>query len=318
MKIINLLYRKYFLSFLICIVSTLTIFFIFSLIGNLNENYTFLIILKVSFLNSLQILAYVPSFIYLLSIVLLCIFLRSKNEITVIKSYFSLRLLTIFILPIVLIFTFFELSKNQLNLLIEDYKINLINVDNQSKIKIFIKKAGDVKNYIVLKNFEQSDYNSSEYRSYRIANDIIESAEFSNKIRLEKESFFIEKFTRYKNNFIKDINSPKMIELDYFDIIKNSLMVKDISKKNKIKFNIKLINFTIFFILFFTCLFLYFFSSKFINAKQSLKNPIFLSLIVLMYSFFVFNNSLSFYRQEFEVIASMIAGLFFIKVYLNE
>ena len=92
-------------------------------------------------------------------------------------------------------------------------------------------------------------------------------------------------------------------------------MVIDISEKNYIKFNIKLINFIIF-LSYFLRLFLYFFSSKFINAKQSLKNPIFISLIVLIYSFFVFNNSLSFYRQEFEIIASMIAGMLFIKFIL--
>ena len=155
MKIINLLYRKYFFIIHLCYVYFN--FFIFSLIGNLNENYTFLVILKISFLNSIQILTYVPSFIYLLSIVLLSIFLRSKNEITVIRSYISLRLLMIFILPIVLIFTFFEASKNQLNLLIEDYKIHSINEDNQSKVKIYINKAGDVKNYIVIKNFGQND-----------------------------------------------------------------------------------------------------------------------------------------------------------------
>tara|TARA_B100000963_G_C22621153_1_gene670046 strand:- start:963 stop:1919 length:957 start_codon:yes stop_codon:yes gene_type:complete len=318
MKIINLLYRKYILSLVICVISTLTIFFIFSLIGNLNENYTFLVILKISILNSLQILSYVPAFIYLLSIILLSIFLRSKNEITVIKSYFSYRLLTIFILPIVFIFTFFEVSKSQLNLLIEDYKIQSINEDNQSRVKIFIKEDGNIKNYIVLKNFGQNDGSIPEYRSYYIYNDILETAEFSNKISYSKYSFFIEKFTQYKNNFIKDINAAKMIEINYLDLIQKNSIVYDISENNFFKFNIKLINLIIFFVLFFTCLFLYFFSSKFINVKQSLKNPIFISLFVLMYSFFVFHNSLSFYRQEFEIIASLIAGMFFIKVYSNE
>ena len=298
--------------------STLMIFFIFSLIGNLNENYSFLVILKISFLNSLQILAYVPSFLYLLSIVLFCIFLRSKNEITVIKSYFSLKLLIIFILPIVMFFTFFEVTKNQLNLLIEDYKIKSINDDNLSKVKIFIKKAGDDKNYMVLKNFGQNDESVSEYRSYKVTNNIIEIAEFSNKIILGKDSFFIEKFTQYKNNFIKDINTSKIIELDYLDTIQNNYIVKDISKKHYFKLDINLVNFIIFFVLFLMCLFLYFFNSKFINTKQSLKNPIFISIIVLIYSFFVFNNSLSFFRQEFEIIASLIAGMFFIKVYSNE
>ena len=318
MKIIKLLYRKYFLSLFLCVISVLTIFFIFSLIGNLNENYKFLVILKISVLNALQILVYVPSFIYLLSIVLLSIFLRSKNEIIVIKSYFSLRLLTIFILPIILVFTFFETSKNQLNLLIEDYKMHLIDDDKQSNIKIFIKKIGNTKNYIVLKNFGQNDDNVSEYRSYYLTNDIIETAEFSNNVSNEKDLFFIEKFTQYKNNFIKDINNSKMIEIDYLDVIQNSSIVINISKKNYMKFDIKFINFIIFFIFFFTSLFLYFFNSKFANTKQSLKNPILISLIILIYSFFVFNNSLSFYRQEFEIMASVIVGMFFIKVYLNE
>ena len=50
MKIINLLYTKYILSLLICLISSFVIFFIFSLIGNLNEDYLFNIIIKIKFL----------------------------------------------------------------------------------------------------------------------------------------------------------------------------------------------------------------------------------------------------------------------------
>ncbi len=318
MIIVNLLYRKYILSLFICIFSSISIFFIFSLIGNLNENYAFFIVLKISIMNSIQILTFVPAFIYLLSIILLSIFLRSKNEITVIKSYFSFKQLAIFILPIVIIFTFFEINKNRLNLIIEDYKLNTINIDNQSKLRILVKKDNNYKKYMVFKNFDQSDLINSEYREYFISNDKLLLAEFSNQLKPLKESFLIEKFTQYKNNIIKDINTSKIIEINFTDLVKKSLIVKDISKRNNLKFNVKLVNIIIFFTLFFSSLFLYFFSSKFINSKQSLKTPIFVSLIVIIYSFFVFNNSLSFYRQEFEIIASIIAGMFFIKVYLNE
>ena len=318
MKIINLLYRKYFLSLSICVICSLTIFFIFSLIGNLNENYNFLIVLKTSILNSIQILIFVPTFIYLLSIVLMSIFLRSKNEITIIKSYFSLRLLITFILPIVFIFTVFEVSKNELNLIIENYKINLISEDNHLNIRILKNKSNNSKNYIVLKNFEQNDAIISEYRSYSVSNDIIQTAEFSDKINKLKDSFLVKEHTKYKDDSIKDINIPKIININYQDLIQNRLMVKDISEKKYFNLSIKLFNNIIYFILFFICVFLYFFSSSYVNIKQSLKNPIFISLIALIYSFFVFNNSLTFYRQEFEVIASIIAGIFFIKVYLNE
>ena len=64
MKIINLLYTKFLLSFSICLISSFSIFFIFSLIGNLGEGYFFKIILKISLLNSVQILTYVPTFVF--------------------------------------------------------------------------------------------------------------------------------------------------------------------------------------------------------------------------------------------------------------
>ena len=48
--------------------------FIFSLLGNLNEDYFFNTIIKLSLLNSFQILMYIPSFIFLISVVLLTIF----------------------------------------------------------------------------------------------------------------------------------------------------------------------------------------------------------------------------------------------------
>ena len=87
MKIINLLYTKYILSLLICLLSSSVIFFIFSLLGNLDEEYLFNIIIKISFYNSLQILSYIPAFIFLLSVILFTIFMRSKNEFIIVKSY---------------------------------------------------------------------------------------------------------------------------------------------------------------------------------------------------------------------------------------
>ena len=96
MKIINLLYTKYILSLLICLLSSSVIFFIFSLLGNLDEEYLFNIIIKISFYNSLQILTYIPAFIFLLSVILFTIFMRSKNEFIIVKSYMSIKILAIF------------------------------------------------------------------------------------------------------------------------------------------------------------------------------------------------------------------------------
>jgi hypothetical protein len=318
MKIINLLYWKYIISLLLCLISCITIFFIFSLIGNLNEKYPFKIIINLSVLNSIQVLSYVPAFIYLLSIILFTIFLKSKNEIIIIKSYCNLKKLTFFILPIVIIFAIIEMNKRELSLLIEDTKLNLIKLNEQSDVKIFINKNDLFKKYIIFKNININNMENAEYRTYFITDNKIKSAEFSNSLKLINNSFFTEKHTQYNNNFIKDINNKKIIDFDFLELIKRSSIVKNISNKNYLNFNLRLINFTFFFIIFFTYIFLYFFSSKFISTKQSLKIPIVVCLIILIYSFIIFNNSLSFYKQEFEILASIIVGMFYIKVYLNE
>ena len=95
MKIITYLYKKFIQSFMLCLVSITLIFYVFSLIGNLGEKLSFQSILYLSFLNSLQIISYVPSFIILLSVILLVIFLRSKNELMIIKEYISVNKLVI-------------------------------------------------------------------------------------------------------------------------------------------------------------------------------------------------------------------------------
>ncbi len=318
MKIINLLFQKYLFSLLTCITSSMTVFFIFSLIGNLNEEFSFLTILSISFLNSLQILTYVPAFIYLISIILFVILLRSKNEIIIIKSYFNLKRLSLFILPIVIFFTFLEVNKKNLSTFIEDAKSNIVSPNNQPKLKIFINKDDKFKNYIIFKNINESDLTNVEYRSYLLSDEKIQLAEFSNKLIFLNNSFFAKEFTRYSNNLIKNINTKKVLEINFLDVIKQKTIVKNISKNKDFKFNIKILNYILFYFLFFPYIFLYFFSSKFANTKQSLKEPIFFCLITLIYSFFVFNNSLSFYRQEFEIMASIIVGMFFLKIYLNE
>ena len=151
MKIIKLLYSKYSLSFSVCLVSSCIIFFIFSLLGNLNENYLFYTIIKLSLLNALQILMYVPSFVFLISVILFTIFIRSKNEIIIIKSYMNMGRMVAFFLPLVLIFTILEISKKDLVLFLEDSKNSLINQNNKHLSKILIDEKSDNKTITVIK-----------------------------------------------------------------------------------------------------------------------------------------------------------------------
>ena len=318
MRIINLLYLKYALSLLICLFSSFVVFFIFSLISNLSEDYSFNIIVILSALNSLQILTYVSAFIFLISLILFSTFLRSRNEIIIIKSYLQINKYIMFFLPIVLLFSIFEINKKDIVTFLEDNKTNLVQVGNKLKFKILINEFDNRKNITILKNVDLNNFEEAEYRSYNILNKEIKMAEFSDELILSNGKLILKNYTQYKNNVIKNINENKIINIDLIGLISRSSLVRDTSIKNNSIIDFKLINLIIFFIFLLSYIFLIFFNTKYVGSKQSIRDPILVSLSTLIYSFLIFNNSLTSYRQEFELIASMIVLMIFFKAYLNE
>ncbi len=318
MKIIKLLYIKYIVSLSTCLVSSSIIFFIFSLLGNLNEEYMFNIILEISLLNSLQILTYVPAFIFLLSVILFIIFLRSKNEMIIIKSYVNTKLLAIFFLPIVIFFTILELNKKDLNSLVEDLKTDIIKNKSEINTKIIVDNKKNRKSFIILKNIKSNDTSDAEFRSFDIYNKKIQLAHFSNNLIYTNNTLTAKSYTEYRNNLIQDHSIPKSFNIDTNVFIDQNFVVRQSFEKDQFSINLKLVNTIIFFTLFFSYIFLIFLNKNLVSTKFGLKNPIFLCLIILIYSFFIFNNSLTLYKQEFELLGSLIVGLFFLKVYVNE
>lgn len=317
MKIIRLLYFKFTLSFSICLFASIIMFFIFSLIANLNEGYLFNIIIKLSFLNAIQILTYVPAFIFLISVILFTIFLRSKNEILIIKSYLNTKRLMIFFLPIVFLFTLFEVNKKNLSLFIEKNEGFLASMDNLFKNKIFIDEYENTKKIIIVENFDPNNMSNMKYRSYEISNEKLRSAEYSNNISLLNNSLIVHNYTQYKDNLIKNLNSQKEIKIDINSLIHKNTFVNN-NNKFLIQIDLELINLIVFFVFFLNYVFLIFINKNSISTKQNLIFPILISVVILLYSFIIFNNNLSFFRQEFEFLASLLVGMFFLKVYLNE
>ena len=317
MKIIKLLYLKYGLSFSICLFCSFVIFFIFSLIGNLNEDYLFNNVINISILNSLQIITYVPIFIFLISVILLLIFLRSKNEVIIMKSYLSSKKLVIFFLPIVLVFSILEMNKKDLVLFIENIKTNLINQDSNLSIKIIFKEKHNTKNFIVLNNIDLNNKDRIEYRSYDVLNNNIVKAEYSNDLLINDEKLIANNYTVYKNEIIKDFNIKKLLKIDFLDLIKHNDIVKNNSEKDNF-FEHKSINLLIFSFLLLTYIFLIFFNRKYVHIKQNLGYPIIISIVFIMYSFLIFNNSLNVYKQVFELLSCVVMSMLILKIRFNE
>ncbi len=318
MKIIRLLYLKYILSLSICLISSYVIFFIFSLLGNLNEDYFFKTIINLSLLNSFQILLYLPCFIFLISVILLTIFLRSKNEMIIIKSYINIKMMMIFFLPVAFFFTILELNKNDLVTFFENSKNNLVQQKNENLPRIIINEQNGYKDLIVLKNINKKNLEKAEFRYYQIFNKKIEVAEFSNNLKIFNNNLIATNYSQYKENIIKDYANQKIININFNDLFKQSSIVLNLSSKYNYEINNKLINEFVFFILFLCYVFFIFSNKKYVNIKESLSNPILISLFFIIYSFLIFNNSLSIFKNEFEILASCIIGILVLKESLYE
>lgn len=225
--------------------------------------------------------------------------------------------LFIFLLPIVIFFTVLEINKKQILVILESSKANLTNNNDKLLTKILIEKSNLSKRYMVFNNLDINSLDETEYRLFEIINDKVSSAEFSNNVILSNNTLIANNFTRYSKNLIEDFKVKKKINLKFIDLANQSKIVKDISEK-QFKVDIKSINLIIFFVLFFNFIFLIFLSRKYVGIKESLLHPILIGITFLIYSFFIFNNSFSFYKSEFEILASLIIGIFFLKVYTNE
>ena len=317
MKIINLLYSKYVLSISICVISCFVIFFIFSLISYLNEDYIFSTIINISLLNSLQILVHVSAFLFLISVILLSIFLRSKNEIVIIKSYVSFKKLIVFFLPIILLFTILEINKKSLATFIENIKSNILDLNNNSVVKIIINNDNETETFTVFNNINGANLESTEYRFYEISDNKIIDAQFSDDLFISNNKIIANYYTKYNKNIIEDIYSKKIFEVNFSDLLNYNFIIKDIPDR-KFFFKTIHINLIIFYMLLFTFIFLTFFNKKYVNTKQSLAYPVLICFLFLVYSFLVFSSTIIIFKQLFELLACIITSMFILKVSLHE
>ena len=319
MKIINYFYKKFIQSFLLCLVSITLIFYIFSLIGNLGEKLSFQSILYLSLLNSLQIISYVPSFIILLSIILVVIFLRSKNELMIIKEYISVNKLVIIFLPIVICSTLIEINKNKLSKDIENTKLNFLKSDRNLSSKVIIYKNDNYKSYIILNDIDvlSSKY-VGEYQKYEIENDKIIRGEYSNQINLKNNSLITNDITKFEDNKIKKIDAEKIILPNVNTIMNNDFILKDEFKSSIYKVKIDQAIKFIYFIIFYECLFLILINKKIIDRKKNLFFPFLISTLLIIYSIIMYNVNLKIYYLEQQFLALILILFIFYKFYRYE
>lgn len=313
MKLIKYLYIKYLFSFFMSTSILFFLFYIFSLIGNLGEKMNFGPILYLSYLNSIQILAYIPSLVILISIVLFMIILRAKNEILIIKEYFSdIKIIFIFF-PIVLIFSIFEINKDISSNYINNLKSDFLKSKGFYNSKI-IKYNGDEKKiYTVIKGLNIHELSIAEINTFHIIEDKIVYAEYSDDISIIDNNVITNISTHFRENKAFISNNMNMLLKDLDKYLTNEQIFYLNNNKMKLKIETNFLLKLLCLILLFHSLFLMLLSRKVIDKKYNIAGSIVVCLLLVIYFLAINSIVIHTLSDVIFILTSFLMSLIFIK-----
>ena len=308
------LIKKFFRNLIICSGVSYSIFFIFSLIGNLGEKFSFISILYLSALNSFQIFTYIPSHLFILSFCLFIFHLKSKNELLIVKEYLELKNLLIIIFPILALFTFIEIEKESLSTNIEKIKSDLISSKKLIGTKILVSTEGNKKIYTIFSGYDEVNKTINQYLNFEILNQSIFRGEISSNLKLLENNLLSYESTIYESNDFRHENLKKKLFENFFSFwsVNSGAIIKN--KASGINSNYNMIQSIFFYSLFYFCISMIFLSKTLVNREMNTTKFFLLILIIFLYYLIIPKIILNNFQFLFQIISIVIFVLIFFKI----
>lgn len=291
-----------------------TIFFIFSLLGNLGENFNFSKIIFLSLLTTIQILFYIPIFIFFLIVATFSIILKSHNEIIITAHYLSKKKIILVFSAYVLLFLFFEFNKGLITQKIEDLKLQFIDSDKYLNSQVIIFNNADQRNYSIIKNVRNSE---KEISVFSLVGDSFYEALYTDRAKINNHQLvtddyyrlYIDKINKNKNNLIIIKNLS-----DYSDNRKiNYIESKEFSilDQNEI-FSLLNIFLVILAILIISI------DKNLFNKNNSKLKYYLVGTLLIFYLYLVNNIKLSILHNEFQYLSLFLISIYLLKKIIYE
>lgn len=308
------LIKKFSKSLITCAVISFSIFFIFSLIGNLSEKFSFHLILYLSALNSFQIFAFIPSYLFILSFCLFIIHLKSKNELIIIKEYIGLRNLFLIIFPILALFTFIEINKEFFSKNIEKIKSKTISSKNIGESKILISSEGNKKKYTIFTGYVEDKTVIDQYLNIETLNQTIKRGEISSDLIFLENNLYSNQLIIYENNNFQQVSHKSKLFENFFSFWSSNS--GSIIKKKEDGYNskYKMFNSFLFYILFYFCISMIFISKRIVERGMNVHKIFLLILSIFLYYLIVPKIMINNFQLLFQIISMLIFILIFLKI----
>ena len=312
--------KKILFSNLIILSSFMSIFFIISLVDNLNLKTNFFFIILLSILDSLSLIIIVPEVIFLFCSLCFCFLLKFSNELLILRHYVDKKIILLFFIFFIFFYFLVKVTKNQIDENISFAKYNLINQNTDFfKNKVVVSEKINQKIIYELNNIDINEKNIGSIKIYKFIDD-----KFVNSISSEKIDYDDNKIIIYNPTLITPKNISKIsgiytYELNFLNKVfysGNEIVYEDNLRYENYTYNniIKILNFTTLLIIL---------SMAFISKNVLKSNLItfvytFLCLILVIYNFMINFISVQVFAYTFISLGFFINILIFIYFYLND
>ena len=169
-----------------------SIFFLFSLISYLGGELLFDDVVIMSLFNALQIIFYIPSFVYIFTIYIFWRQLNLTNELSTIVQYLPKISLIFYSIVLILLIALIETNKDQMIDNIEKFKQKILINEKVGLFKTFISEKKGTKEFFIFKkeNIKATTFNTGTIIT--ISNGKIQKAFFDKNIQIDQDKLLLQ------------------------------------------------------------------------------------------------------------------------------
>tara|TARA_B100001027_G_scaffold215932_1_gene190989 strand:+ start:739 stop:1704 length:966 start_codon:yes stop_codon:yes gene_type:complete len=313
--------KKILFSNLIILSSFMSIFFIISIVDNLNLKTNFFFIILLSILDSLSLIIIVPEIIFLFCSLCFCFLLKFSNELLILRHYVDKKIILLFFIFFIFFYFLVKVTKNKIDENISFAKYNLINQNTDFFIKNKVVVSEEINQKIIyeLNNIDIHERNIGSIKIYKFVDNKFVNSISSGEIDYDDNKITIYNPTLITPKNITKINGIYTYDLNFLNKVfysGNEIIYEDNLRYENYTYNniIKILNFTILLII----LSMAFISKNILKSNLITFVYTFLCIILVIYNFMINFINVQVFAYTFISLGFFINILIFIYFYLND
>lgn len=320
MLLYKFIFKEIIISFVLSIIILSTVLYIFSIIELLNNSYIFSKTLILGLINTLELIITIPTIVFVMSIILFWNNIKKANELIIIRHYLSIKKIIIIFSTFVILMSYLEINKSNLNNKIIDIKENFLKKSNQNKTyqKNFYQFEDNRITITRINGLNVSNNTIKEVSVYKFDKNLFINSLYSEINEIKDENIILINPKIITSRSINDLGSNYKINLKTFgeNVYNEKINIK-ILKNKKSSNKTELLKITTLVIVLYTYLSI-FLSKEGVQKNASVLKYSFLAFIIFTYAFISSQIYLVNYNFIFHLSVLLTFAFYLYKNLMNE